>query len=142
MKVVNKLLFTLCHWRNFQHQLNCASNFVLTGRISGAYSSRPFSSKPIGVSHITCISLMFVAMSFKLAFRCRVASIMETLKATALQDICQLMRETYAALGVEMVHEQNQSSRIKTKLQAMENSSWTEKPAICRERMQNLGGIK
>uniref|UniRef100_A0A4W5Q7K9 C2H2-type domain-containing protein n=1 Tax=Hucho hucho TaxID=62062 RepID=A0A4W5Q7K9_9TELE len=75
-------------------------------------------------------------MSFELAFRCRVASIMETLTATALQDICQLMGETYAALRVEMVHEQNQSS--KTKLQAMENGTGVENPANCMERIQKL----
>eukprot|EP00063_Salmo_salar_P090385 XP_014065220.1 PREDICTED: zinc finger protein 135-like isoform X1 [Salmo salar] len=75
-------------------------------------------------------------MSFELAFRCRVASIMETLTATALQDICQLMGETYAALRVEMVHEQNQSSR--TKLQAMENGTGVENPANCMDRIQKL----
>uniref|UniRef100_A0A673Y3Y0 Zinc finger protein 665-like n=1 Tax=Salmo trutta TaxID=8032 RepID=A0A673Y3Y0_SALTR len=75
-------------------------------------------------------------MSFELAFRCRVASIMETLTATALQDICQLMGETYAALRVEMVHEQNQSSR--TKLQPMENGTGVENPANCMERIQKL----
>uniref|UniRef100_A0AAZ3QAR2 C2H2-type domain-containing protein n=1 Tax=Oncorhynchus tshawytscha TaxID=74940 RepID=A0AAZ3QAR2_ONCTS len=75
-------------------------------------------------------------MSFELAFRSRVASIMETLTATALQDICQLMGETYAALRVEMVHEQNQSSR--TKLQAMENGTGVENPANCMERIHKL----
>ncbi|XP_045078719.1 zinc finger protein 2 homolog isoform X2 [Coregonus clupeaformis] len=75
-------------------------------------------------------------MSFELAFRCRVASIMETLTATVVQDICQLMGETYAALRVEMVHEQNQSSR--TKLQAMENGTGVENPANCMERIQKL----
>ncbi|KAK6324651.1 hypothetical protein J4Q44_G00039930 [Coregonus suidteri] len=67
-------------------------------------------------------------MSFELAFRSRVASIMETLTATALQDICQFMGETYAALRVEMLHEQNQSSR--TELQTM------EKPANRMESVQ------
>ncbi|XP_036789785.1 zinc finger protein 221-like isoform X3 [Oncorhynchus mykiss] len=75
-------------------------------------------------------------MSFELAFRSRVASIMETLTATALQDICQLMGETYAALRVEMVHEQNQSSR--TKLQEMENGTGVENPANCMERIHKL----
>uniref|UniRef100_A0A4W5Q551 C2H2-type domain-containing protein n=1 Tax=Hucho hucho TaxID=62062 RepID=A0A4W5Q551_9TELE len=75
-------------------------------------------------------------MSFELAFRSRVASIMETLTATALQDICQLMGETYAAFRVETVHEQNQSS--KTKLQAMENGIGVENPTNCMERIQKL----
>ncbi|XP_055749460.1 zinc finger protein 287-like isoform X1 [Salvelinus fontinalis] len=66
-------------------------------------------------------------MSFELAFRSRVAFIMETLTATALQDICQFMELTYAALRVEILQEQNRSST--TKLHAMENSEGKEKPA-------------
>ncbi|XP_029605370.1 zinc finger and SCAN domain-containing protein 12 isoform X1 [Salmo trutta] len=69
-------------------------------------------------------------MSFELAFRSRVASIMETLTEKAVQDICQLMGETYAALRVEMLHEQNQRS---IKLQAIENNIRKEKPANCME---------
>ncbi|KAK6324649.1 hypothetical protein J4Q44_G00039910 [Coregonus suidteri] len=72
-------------------------------------------------------------MSFELAFRSRVAFIMETLTEKALQDICQLMGETYAALRVEMLHEQNQRS---IKLQSMENSIGKEKPANCMESIQ------
>ncbi|XP_052363038.1 uncharacterized protein LOC127923149 [Oncorhynchus keta] len=73
-------------------------------------------------------------MSFEHAFRSRVAFIMETLTATAVQDICQFMEETYAALRVEMLQEQNRSSR--TKLQAMENSKGKEKPANSMESVQ------
>ncbi|XP_029622299.1 zinc finger protein 665-like isoform X2 [Salmo trutta] len=70
-------------------------------------------------------------MSFELAFRSRVASIMETLTEKAVQDICQLMGETYAALRVEMLHEQNQRS-----IQAIENNIGKEKPANCMEIIQ------
>ncbi|XP_071263917.1 uncharacterized protein [Salvelinus alpinus] len=73
-------------------------------------------------------------MSFELAFRSRVAFIMETLTATALQDICQFMEETYAALRVEILQEQNRSST--TKLHAMENSEGKEKPANSVESVQ------
>lgn len=79
-------------------------------------------------------------MSFELAFRSRVAFIMETLTATAVQDICQFMEETYAALQVEMLQEQNRSSR--TKLQVMENSMGKEKPANSMESVQEDGEIK
>eukprot|EP00063_Salmo_salar_P090388 XP_014065223.1 PREDICTED: zinc finger protein 287-like isoform X1 [Salmo salar] len=72
-------------------------------------------------------------MSFELAFGSRVASIMETLTEKAVQDICQLMGETYAALRVEMLHEQNQRS---IKLQAIENNIGKEKPANCMEIIQ------
>ncbi|XP_055749458.1 zinc finger protein 892-like [Salvelinus fontinalis] len=72
-------------------------------------------------------------MSFELAFGFRVASIMETLTEKAVQDICQLMGETYAALRVEMLHEQNQRS---IKLQAIENNIENEKPANCMEIIQ------
>ncbi|XP_019899177.2 zinc finger protein 665-like isoform X2 [Esox lucius] len=79
-------------------------------------------------------------MSFEVYFRSRVASIMETLTATALQDICQLMEETCAALRVEMKHEHIQStSRIKTKLHVKENNTETEKPANCTENIQKPG---
>ncbi|XP_064859801.1 zinc finger protein 665-like [Oncorhynchus nerka] len=76
-------------------------------------------------------------MSFEHAFRSRVAFIMETLTATAVQDICKFMEETYAALRVEMLQEQNRSSR--TKLQAMENSKGKEKPANSMESVQEDG---
>nr|XP_046189110.1 uncharacterized protein LOC124017895 isoform X2 [Oncorhynchus gorbuscha] len=62
---------------------------------------------------------------------------METLTATAVQDICQFMEETYAALRVEMLQEQNRSSR--TKFQAMENSKGKEKPANSMESVQEDG---
>ncbi|KAK6324650.1 hypothetical protein J4Q44_G00039920 [Coregonus suidteri] len=75
-------------------------------------------------------------MSFELAFRSRVASIIETLTEKALQDICQLMGETCAALRVDMVHEQNQRS---IKSQAMENSIGKEKPAICMDSIKKPG---
>ena len=79
-------------------------------------------------------------MSFELAFRSRVAFIMETLTATAVQDICQFMEETYAPLRVEMLQEQNRSSR--TKLQVMENSKGKEKPAKSMESVQEDGEMK
>uniref|UniRef100_A0A8C7P8Y1 C2H2-type domain-containing protein n=1 Tax=Oncorhynchus mykiss TaxID=8022 RepID=A0A8C7P8Y1_ONCMY len=72
-------------------------------------------------------------MSFELAFGSRVASIMEALTEKAVQDICQLMGETYAALRVEMLQEQNQSS---IKLQAIANNIEKEKPANCMEIIQ------
>ncbi|XP_045578893.1 uncharacterized protein isoform X3 [Salmo salar] len=58
-------------------------------------------------------------MSHELAFRCRVTSIMEALTATVVQEICQFMGESYAALRVEMLHEQNK------------NETRMEKPANC-----------
>ncbi|XP_031670934.1 uncharacterized protein LOC109877709 isoform X3 [Oncorhynchus kisutch] len=58
-------------------------------------------------------------MSHELAFRCRVTSIMEALTATVVQEICQFMGESYAALRVEMLHEQNKKE---TRM---------EKPANC-----------
>ncbi|XP_052363040.1 uncharacterized protein LOC127906041 isoform X1 [Oncorhynchus keta] len=60
-------------------------------------------------------------MSHELAFRCRVTSIMEALTATVVQEICQFMGESYAALRVEMLHEQNKKE---TRM---------EKPANCRK---------
>lgn len=77
-------------------------------------------------------------MSFEHAFRSRVAFIMETLTATAVQDICQFMEETYAALRVEMLQEQNQSS---IKLQAIANNIEKEKPANCMEIIQKPGEL-
>ncbi|KAL1023832.1 hypothetical protein UPYG_G00046900 [Umbra pygmaea] len=78
-------------------------------------------------------------MSFELAFRSRVASIMETLTATALQDLCKLMEETCAALRVEIVHEQNQrTSRMNTNLQAKETSTETD-TLTCTENIQIAG---
>jgi ribosomal silencing factor RsfS len=77
-------------------------------------------------------------MSFELAFGSRVASIMEALTEKAVQDICQLMGETYAALRVEMLQEQNQSS---TKLQAIANNIEKEKPANCMEIIQKPGEL-
>ncbi|XP_029622300.1 uncharacterized protein LOC115202344 isoform X1 [Salmo trutta] len=58
-------------------------------------------------------------MSHELAFRCRVTSIMEALTATVVQEICQFMGESYAALRVEMLHEHNKKE---TRM---------EKPANC-----------
>ncbi|XP_036789792.1 uncharacterized protein LOC110534744 isoform X4 [Oncorhynchus mykiss] len=58
-------------------------------------------------------------MSHELAFRCRVTSIMEALTATVVQEICQFMGESYAALRVEMLQEQNKKE---TRM---------EKPANC-----------
>ena len=78
-------------------------------------------------------------MSFELAFGSRVASIMEALTEKAVQDICQLMGETYAALRVEMLQEQNQSS---IKLQAIANNIEKEKPANCMEIIQKPGESK
>uniref|UniRef100_A0A3P9AA15 C2H2-type domain-containing protein n=1 Tax=Esox lucius TaxID=8010 RepID=A0A3P9AA15_ESOLU len=73
---------------------------------------------------------MFLDMSFEVFFRSRVVSIMETLTAKALQDICQLMEETCVALREEIKHEQNQSNS-RTNLKLQENGTWTEKPATC-----------
>ncbi|KAJ8000803.1 hypothetical protein DPEC_G00184110 [Dallia pectoralis] len=78
---------------------------------------------------------MFVEMSSEVFFRSRVVSIMETLTATALQDICQLMEETCAALREEMKHEHNLSGsrRVNTKLPE-NGSTWTEKPTSSTEK--------
>ncbi|XP_014050147.2 zinc finger and SCAN domain-containing protein 12 isoform X2 [Salmo salar] len=75
-------------------------------------------------------------MSVELSFRSRVSTILETLTEKALQDICQLMGETCAALRVEMLHEQNQRS---TKSQVMENVIGKEKPANCTDSRKTPG---
>lgn len=66
-------------------------------------------------------------MSHELAFRCRVTSIMEALTATVVQEICQFMGESYAALRVEMLHEQNKKE---TRM---------EKPANCLKNVSKPG---
>ncbi|KAJ8000804.1 hypothetical protein DPEC_G00184120 [Dallia pectoralis] len=70
-------------------------------------------------------------MSFEVHFRSRVASIMETLTAAALQGICQLMEETCAAIRLEMKHEHNQSAslKIQTKLPVKENRAQMQTPS-------------
>ncbi|XP_041727942.1 uncharacterized protein LOC121558618 isoform X3 [Coregonus clupeaformis] len=63
-------------------------------------------------------------MSHELAFRCRVTSIMEALTATVVQEICQFMGESYAALRVEMLHEQNKKeTRMEKPTNCLENVS-------------------
>eukprot|EP00063_Salmo_salar_P090382 XP_014065217.1 PREDICTED: uncharacterized protein LOC106610388 isoform X8 [Salmo salar] len=77
-------------------------------------------------------------------FRARVASVMETLTATAVRAVCQIMEESYAALRVEMEcsHEPNRKPLAKETGTGMDNEKETVQalnPCSSSDRIQMAG---
>ncbi|KAJ8000805.1 hypothetical protein DPEC_G00184130 [Dallia pectoralis] len=66
-------------------------------------------------------------MAHELAFRSRVTSIMEAVTTTVVQEICQLMGESYAALQVEIMHQKKKDTAMEKMANGIGNVS---KPAL------------
>ncbi|KAL1023833.1 hypothetical protein UPYG_G00046910 [Umbra pygmaea] len=69
-------------------------------------------------------------MSAELAFRSRVSAIMEALTTAVVQEICQLMGETYSALRVEMLHKPKIDAVMEKPVNLFNNVSQSAAPTI------------
>ncbi|XP_019899180.1 uncharacterized protein LOC105021033 isoform X2 [Esox lucius] len=69
-------------------------------------------------------------MANELAFRSRVTSIMEALTTTVVQEICQLMGESYAALRAEVLHQKKRDTVMEKMANVFDNVSKPAPPII------------